>query len=179
VPFPFKDSFTLVISGAALAMSTLAYFQKRQESTQSLRKRLTDIMKELSDLTLKHATFKSLLDKSGYPPNYVGLLADQRRFFVREAATLADALGNEVSPHEKNLIAMTFDSIDLVEDADRFFESAAHMDGTPVDRGLAWRNYGRFLYTKRYFRTAGLPMRNLYWLLERATKEAATIVVLR
>lgn len=143
-----KDSAALAISAVALSVSLFSYFQKKRESTQGLRKRLTDVLKELSDLNLKDATFRSLEKKDGYPPNYIGLLADQRRFFVREAASLSDQLGNLVSPHEKNVIAQTFDNMDYVEEADRFFLSAAENSAPGVERGLALRNYGRFLYSQ-------------------------------
>jgi tetratricopeptide (TPR) repeat protein len=151
MPFELKDGITLSISLAAFGLSSLSFFQKRAESIQNLRKRLTEILKELSELTLKDATFRSLQNKDSYPPNYVGLLSDQRRFFVREAATLAETAGIDVSAHEKNLIAMTFDSIDFAEDAEHFFKSATEGDSSQIDRGLSWRNYGRFLYQQGSF----------------------------
>jgi tetratricopeptide (TPR) repeat protein len=150
-PFATKDVVTLALSALALAVALFSYFQKKAESTQGLRKRLTDVLKELSDLNLKDATFRSLEKKEGYPPNYIGLLADQRRFFVREGALLSDSLGTRVSPHEKNLIAQTFDNMDYIEDADRFFRSAAENSPPGIERGLAMRNYGRFLYRQGLF----------------------------
>jgi hypothetical protein len=80
-----RDWITLVASFLALMFSLLGYFQKNRETKQALRKQLTDTLKELSELNLKDATFRSLEDKKNYPPNYIGLLADQRRFFVRQA----------------------------------------------------------------------------------------------
>jgi hypothetical protein len=151
MPFELKDGITLAISVAAFTISSLGYFQKRTESKQVLRKQLTDVLKELAELNLKVASFQALEKKDGYPSNYTGLISDQRRFFVRQAAGLSDVLGDRmVSPHEKNLIAGTFDNMDYVEEAARFFKSAAE-NSSGIDRGLALRNYGRFLYNQGLF----------------------------
>jgi hypothetical protein len=147
-----KDTITATFSAVAFAVSIVNFAQKVLETRQARRKQLTDVLKELSELALKNATFQSLEKKDGYPQNYAGLIGDQRRFFVRQAAVLSDSLGNKfVSSHEKNLIAATFADLDYSEEASRYFRSAA--DCPPgLERGLALRNLGRFLYMQGAFK---------------------------
>lgn len=152
--FEPKDIATTAIGVAALTLSLVNYFQKRGETKQTLRKQLTDALKDLVELNLKATTFKSVDKKDGYPKNYLSLIGDQRRFLVRQAASLSDTLGNLVNTHEKIIIASTFASMDYVEDAERLFESAVATSAVGVDRGLALRNYGRFLYEQLEFEEA-------------------------
>ncbi len=147
-----KDTITTTFSVAAFAVSMVSIIQKVLETRQTRRKQLTDVLKELSELNLKNATFQSLENRDGYPQNYTALIGDQRRFFVRQAAGLSDLLGNKfVSSHEKNLIAITFAELDYFEEASRFFRSAAEYCPPGVERGLALRNLARFLYMRGTF----------------------------
>jgi tetratricopeptide (TPR) repeat protein len=141
-----KDWITLVASASALVISLISYRQKATESKLALRKQLTDTMKEITDVNMKEATYRTAEKKEAYPATYPGLLADQRRYLVRQAASLADSLGDLVNSYERVMIANTFDTLDYVEEAARFFKSAVETKQGNVEKGLALRAYGRFLF---------------------------------
>jgi tetratricopeptide (TPR) repeat protein len=146
-----KDLLPLPFSIAALVFSLVSYFQKKGERDQAFRKQMTDTLKELTELNLKDATFRGLKDKSTYPANYVGLLADQRRYLARQASSIFDEIPNLVNAHERVLIANAFQTVDYVEEAERFYNLAIHLTQSPVDKGLATRTYGRFLFDQARF----------------------------
>jgi tetratricopeptide (TPR) repeat protein len=141
-----KDWITLAASMSAFVFSIVSYSQKHSDARQAQRKQLTDLLKEIADMNLKADTFRALKDKSSYPPNYIGLLADQRRFLARQAASLTRAIPNLVGSFEFLLIAGAFQAIDYVEEAETFFEQAASQAKTLVEKGIAVRGYGRFLF---------------------------------
>ncbi len=144
-----KDWIALIASLSVFGFSVSGFFQKKAESRQAQRKQLTDVLKEISRLNLDDAQYSSITEderRAKYPHNYIGLLNDQRRFFVRQAALLADGLGKDASTFERGMIATTFDNMDYVDEAQRFFESAIARGQNELDKGIALRNYARFLY---------------------------------
>ena len=141
-----KDWITLVTSVAALIFSLLSYFQKSGDSKTALRKQLSDTLKEITEINTKDATFRFSKKKEDYPPNYIGLLNDQRRYLVRQAGWITDRIGRLVTPFDRVMIAGTFGNMDYPDEAERFYKSAMKMKQSPVDKSLTFRNYGRFLY---------------------------------
>ena len=149
--WPPKDWVTLIASLSAFVFSFLAYLQKTAETKQSRRKQLTDTLKELSEINMKDSTFRATRDKDNLPKNYVAILSDQRRFLVLQASSLAEDLGDNVSPHEHVLIAAAFDAIDFVEDAERHYRAALKLKQNSIDEGMALRSYARFEFRQGQF----------------------------
>jgi tetratricopeptide (TPR) repeat protein len=146
-----KDWITLVASTAALVVSLLGYGQRSAEGRIALRKQLTDILQKLADLNTQADTFRALEGKAkrdDYPPNYLGLIGDQRRFLVRQAEFLSRKIRKMVSPYECILIAGTFDQIDDTSQAEQFYARAISEADNALDRGMARRGYARYLFSR-------------------------------
>lgn len=143
-----KDWITLIFSAAAFGVSVLGYVSKTRDTRLSLRKQLTEVLEKITDLNLEADTFRSLKTKDGYPPNFLRLISDQRRFLVREAAYISREISDLVSPYEYSLIAMSFDAIDDVGRAEDFFLLAIKRAQDALDRGIIRRQYGRFLFSQ-------------------------------
>lgn len=143
--FGGKDWAALVVSVLALTVSALSFFQKIGETSQTRRKQLTDVLQKLSDLNTEIEKFRSLKDKKDYPVNYTGLIDDQRRFLVRQAAYISRAIKGLVSPYEYLVMAGVFDGINDLDEAERFFKIASTAKHA-FDRGVALRGYARFLF---------------------------------
>jgi hypothetical protein len=132
-----KDWLTLVGTVVALIVSTFSLFQKRAESRLTLRKQLSDILSKLSEVNLEIAKARLVEEQSRTPDRTVGYLSDQRRYLVRQAAYLADKLGNEISTYEFLTIAWPFDGSDDTCEAERYFRRATEEQGDAVGHGLA------------------------------------------
>ena len=146
--FQPKDWATLLISTFALVFSILSFRQKAGEGRLALRKQLTDLLEKLTELNTEVSKFRYLREKKDeYPPNYIGLLNDQRRFIVRQAAFVASKIRNFVSPYEYLVIAGGFDSIDDTYQAESFYQLASKTDDL-LDRGIAIRGYARYLFNR-------------------------------
>jgi len=139
-----KDWIALMVSGLALALSLLSFRQKSTESRLTLRKQLTDLFEKLTTLNTEFARFKT--NKDNYPPGYPGLLGDQRRFFVRQASFIASQIRTLVSPFEYLLLAGGHDDINDWAQAEHFFQLAISSAADRIDRGIAIRGYGRYLF---------------------------------
>lgn len=139
-----KDWITLTFSAFALLISVLSFLQKSKDSRLALRKQLTDLCEKLTLLNTEAAKFEA--KPNDYPSGYTGMLNDQRRFFVRQAAFIADEIPDLVSPFEYLLIAGGLDDINDWGQAEEFFRLAKSTATNSIDRGLAMRKYGRYLY---------------------------------
>jgi tetratricopeptide (TPR) repeat protein len=139
-----KDWITLTASTFALLISVLSFWQRSAESRLAQRKQLTDLCEKLTLLNTEAA--KARDKPADYPPGYTGLLNDQRRFFVRQAAYLAARIDKLVTPFEYMLLAGGHDDINDWSQAEQFFEMAKKTAGNPIDRGLATRSYARYLF---------------------------------
>lgn len=142
--FAIKDWITFTASAFALFISILSFRQKASESRLALRKQLTDLFEKLTSLNTEFAKFRA--DTDDYPPNYPGLLSDQRRFLVRQAAFIASKIRPLVSPFEYLLLAGGHDDINDWSQAEHFFRLAISTASDAIDRGIATRGYGRYLY---------------------------------
>ncbi|PSL45452.1 hypothetical protein CLV51_104154 [Chitinophaga niastensis] len=71
----------------AIIFSAVTLIQKIVESNRGLRKQLTDILEKITSINIESEKAKA--NSVGFPANYQGLLNDQQRFFVRQAAYLA------------------------------------------------------------------------------------------
>jgi len=143
-----KDWITIGVSSAALLVSALGYIQKSVEGKLALRKQLTELLEKLADLNTEIAKFKALDSKGKadeYPPNYIGLQGDQRRFLVRQAEFVSRRIKKLVSPYEYLLIAAAFDGVDDIYQAEYFYKRAIDTATPPLDKGIAIRSYARFL----------------------------------
>jgi hypothetical protein len=141
-----KDWLTLTLSSAALFITLRSYFQKVNENRHTLRKQLTEVLEKLTDLNTEREKFRSLANQEGYPKNYPGLLNDQRRFFVRQAGYLAEQIPALVSPYECLVIAGAFADIEQVDPAEQWFQKACVDQSSAIDRAIAVRACGRFLF---------------------------------
>jgi tetratricopeptide (TPR) repeat protein len=144
-----KDWTTLVVSTFALVFSIFSLRQKAGEARLARREQLTDLLQKLSELNTEVSTYRALREakKDEYPPNYVGLINDQRRFLVRQAAFVAAKIKRLVSPYEYLIIAGGFDSIDDTYQAEYFYQLASKTKDQ-IDRGIAIRGYGRYLFNR-------------------------------
>jgi hypothetical protein len=110
---------------------------------------------ELTDLNTEGSKYDSLKDKTGYPGNYRGLINDQRRFHVRQAAYLTKRVPELVSPYEYLVIGGSFSDVEDIETAEQFYQRASrspsrqHERESPdetFDQVIALRGYARFLF---------------------------------
>jgi tetratricopeptide (TPR) repeat protein len=138
-----KDTVTLVASIIALVFSIITLYQKKLDKNAAMRKQLTDTLEKLTMLNIENEKFN--IDKTGFPTNYAGLLNDQRRFFVRQAAAIAKEITGLVYPFEWSIIAWSYNRIDETEEAGEFFQLAMKNAKTAIDKGLANRSYAVFL----------------------------------
>lgn len=145
-----KDFFTLFLSFLAIIISVSSYIQKKSENQISLRKQLTEFLEKLTEINLESAKFmhQRLNSKDDLPPDYVKHLNDRRRFLVRQAAFIADKLENKdmVDGYEYLLLANNFNVTDDLKRAEKFFKEAIKSN-VKLDRGMAHRKYGQFLFT--------------------------------
>lgn len=143
--FEPKDWVTLVASFFALTFSILTLRQKSGESRLELRKQLTELLEKITEFNIEVAKFRHLRNKNDeYPPNYIALLNDQRRFLVRQAAFVASRIKKLVSPYEYLLIAGGFGDIDDIYQAEYFYKIAAKAPDQR-DRAIATRSYANYL----------------------------------
>ena len=155
-----KDYLTLSGSLIALVFSTITLVQKLLEQSRGWRKQLTEILEKITDINLESEKSRNNT-KGDYPPNYQGLLNDQRRFFVRQAAFLTKKIPKQVSPYEWLIVAWGWVRIDEPEEAEHLFQSGIQSASSLVDRGLSNRSYaffladeGRLTEANRYFAEA-------------------------
>lgn len=145
-----KDWITLIASLSAFTFSALSYWQRSGDSKIGIRKQLTDTIQRLTDINTSvakyHALSKAKRDLE-FPPNYVRLLNDQRRFLVRQAEFLSRRIRPLVSPFECLLIASAFDEIDDTIRAEEFFRRACDA-ADAIDRGIALRGHGQYLLAR-------------------------------
>jgi hypothetical protein len=139
-----KDWVTLGASLSALIISLLSYRQKSKEGRIALRNQLTTLLEKLTDLNMNAELSK--VKKDDYPPNYINLLNDQRRFLVRQASFILTRITDLVSPYEYLLIAGSFDEINDPYQAEINFTSAIENATDAVDKGIAYRGFGRYLF---------------------------------
>lgn len=144
--FAFKDVLTLVVSFCALGLSVQSYFQRKAENRIGLRKQLTDMLEKLTDLNAEIAKYRSLKSKDGFPDNYPGILNDQRRFFARQAAYLANRIQALTSPYEYLVIAASLNEVEAVDQAEEYFRKALKMKNTPMEAARISRAYAQFLF---------------------------------
>ena len=154
--FQAKDWITLCASLSALFFSILTYRQKSGESRLSLRKQLTELLEKLTDLNLEAGKYRN--KKTDYPTNYLGLLNDQRRFFIRQAEFVAEQIPALVSPYEYLVLAGAFDETDDTPQADKYFNLAIASTSKKFDQGIATRGYGRFLFVQGNLQEARLKI---------------------
>jgi len=134
----------IVVSLVALAFSFLSYRQKDKEGKLGLRKQLTEILEKLTNLNVEDAKARS--QSEDYPLNYTGIINDNRRFLVRQAAYLAMQLDTRVSPYEYRIIADGFSSIHDVFEAGKFYEMGIQTAPVGFDKAIILRAYARFLF---------------------------------
>ena len=135
-----------MVSFCALAISLQSYLQRKSENRFSLRKHLTEVLEKITDLNTDVAKYRSLQNKEGYPQNYVAIVNDQRRFFARQAAHLADQIRDMTSPYEYLVIAGALSEVEAVDQAETYFKKALEMENTPMETARISRAYGRFLF---------------------------------
>lgn len=142
-----KDWVTLIGTAIALIFSTASLLQKHFEGKLAVRKQLSDILIKLSELNLLITKARVSEEETGKPDRTVGPLSDQRRYLVRQAAFLADRLGDDVSTYEYLMIAAAFDAADDTWQAESYFRRATTTKSAdPISAGLARRALARFLY---------------------------------
>jgi hypothetical protein len=153
-----KDWITFLASIFALLFAFISYRQKISENKNALRKQFTDVIERLSDLKFEIAEFGNLhhAEAAKLPDDYVIFKNDQRRFFVRQAIHLVRRIPKLVSRFEYLLIAEASDAVDEFTQAEIFYKRATRrslfskLTGTKrVERGIALRNYARYLYVDR------------------------------
>src|SRR6266566_7751578 len=155
----------LAVSMLALLVSTLSYAQKEEEGRSALRKQLTDTLHKLSDLKIEVVKYRALSEeeKSKLPSNYISFFNEQQRFLVRQGTHLAEQLPELVNRFEYLLLAEGANSVDEIEQAEALYKTAsrplpltAHIKSLlfslkparSVERGIALRNYGTYLFTE-------------------------------
>lgn len=143
-----KDWITLVASLSAVTFSALSYWQRSSAGRMMVRKQLTDVVERLTDIAAeiaKYHAFPPERRQTDFPPSYVALLNDQRRFLVRQAEFLSRRIRPLVSPYEYLLIASAFDSLDDTVRAEEFFRLATDTSEA-IDKGIALRSYAQYLF---------------------------------
>ena len=155
----------LAVSVLALLVSALSYAQKAEEGRSALRKQLTDTLHKLSDLKIDVVKYRALSEeeKSKLPSNYISFFNEQQRFLVRQGTHLAEQLPELVNRFEYLLLAEGANSVDEIEQAEALYKTAsrplpltAHIKSLlfslkparSVERGIALRNYGTYLFTE-------------------------------
>jgi tetratricopeptide (TPR) repeat protein len=141
----------LGIFGALL--TGLSFLQRESERKLAARKQLTELLEKLTSINTEIAKFRYVTNanlnpptSTALPPNFAGLLSDQRRFLVRQAAFIARAIRARVSPYEYLLIAEAFDGVDDPDQAEGHYTLAVDLAKDPFDKILALRGRGRFLF---------------------------------
>src|SRR5262249_34860779 len=127
------------------------YFQRSWETKLALRRQLNDILQKLTDLNTETSKYRALVNTprgAEYPPNYLSLVNDQRRFLVRQAAFIVQRVSRMVSPYEYLVIAGAFDGIDDTYEAEAFFEQAVRKAANRIERGIAIRARGRYFFAR-------------------------------
>jgi tetratricopeptide (TPR) repeat protein len=123
--------------------------QKGYETQRALRIQLTDVLNKIVSLNVENAKLPP--DGTlppGTPPSIKALLNDQRRFLVRQATYIMHQIEPLVSSFEYLLIAATYDNIDDVYQATRYFEIAQQRAEDDINRGIITRSYARFLFNQ-------------------------------
>ncbi len=146
-----KDVATIAISSAAFIFSVLGYFERHAQGKLAVRKQLTDVIEKLNDVNTEVAKFRALRDQgqaTNLPANFIGLMADQRRFLVRQAEYLARRVPHTVSPFEYLVIAQAFDAVDDVVKADEYFRQAVEHAVESVDVNIVRRSFARYLFVR-------------------------------
>jgi hypothetical protein len=142
------DWVTICISVVALFFSLISYLQKTGENKLSRRNQLTELLEKLTDFNTEIAIFRSGGNKDKtLPDNYVALLNDQRKVFVRQAAFLARKIKRLVNPYEYLVIGWAFEGVDDPEQAERMYLLSTKTKDA-FDRGIAVRSYARFLFNQ-------------------------------
>ncbi len=148
-----KDLVTVYISVVALGFSIISTYvtlrQKKHETMRTLRTQLTGVLDKMVALNLENAKLPPFGPlPPGTPSNIRSFLNDQRRFLVRQATYIMDDIEPLVSSFEYLLIAVTYDHIDHVDQARRYFEKARECAEDDINRGIITRSYARFLFNQ-------------------------------
>jgi hypothetical protein len=149
-----KDWITLGTGVVALFFSLLSYRQKTLETTNALRRQLTDVLEKLADLKFEIASYKSLPEakKTELPEDYVIFKNEQRRFFSNQAVHVAEQISPLVSRFENLLIADAASAVDDIEHAEIFYARATKREWWPfwragnIERGIALRTLAALLF---------------------------------
>src|SRR5438105_154091 len=132
-----KDWITLLASLSALIFSSLTFRQKKGEGQLLLRKQLTELLEKLSELNTEISKYRIAQSKKDeYPPNYIGLMNDQRRLLVRQADFISSKIPKLIANYEYLIIAGAFDGIDQTELAEKYFELAINTEQA-MEQGIA------------------------------------------
>lgn len=149
-----KDWITLLASISALIFSLLTFRQKTGEGQLSLRKQLTELLEKLSSLNTEISKYRNAQSKKDeYPPNYIGLMNDQRRLLVRQADFVSSKIPKLTATYECLVIAGAFDGVDQTELAEKYFELAISTEQA-VEKGIAVRGYARYLFNNGHIDSA-------------------------
>jgi tetratricopeptide (TPR) repeat protein len=148
-----KDNVTIYISAVALAIAIINFFitvrQKKKEDQRILRSQLTDVLAKIVSLNLENAKLPPHdLLPPGTPSNIKAFFNDQRRFLVRQAVYIIDQLEPPVGSFEYLMIAVTYDYIDDVSSAKRYFELALQRAEDDINRGIITRSFARFCFSQ-------------------------------
>jgi hypothetical protein len=143
-----KDWITLLASISALIFSLITYQQRRGEGRINLRKQLTDLLEKLSGLNANIYKYKNGQNKKEeYPPNYIGLMNDQRRLLVKHADFIASKAPKMIASYEYLVIAGAFDGIDETTLAEKYYNLSVNT-ARGLEKCIASRAYARYLFNE-------------------------------
>lgn len=146
-----KDPAAVIISSLALIVAALGYFQRSVETHIAKRKQLSDALLGLTQVNLELEKSRAASDALRTFSPIVGILNDQRRNLVRQAAFLIDRLPSDVSTPEFLTLAWAFNGIDDAFEAERSFIRAVAAASDDINRCIALRSYARFIFAESDF----------------------------
>jgi tetratricopeptide (TPR) repeat protein len=154
-----KDRVTIYISAVALGVSIISFYisvrQKRREDQRTLRSQLMDILAKIVLLNLEDAKLPPPgMLPSGTPSNIKAFFNDQRRVLVRQAVYIIGQMKPPPGSFEYLMIAVTYDNIDDVNSAKRYFETALQRAEDDINRGIITRSYARFCFSQGEYDSA-------------------------
>lgn len=144
--FELKDLVTVTVSFGALIVSLAGFFQRSAEAKIGLRKQLTDVLGELHKVNVELFKSNDPMTRDKYPENFGRMISDQKRFLVRQAKHLAEQIPRLVSPYENMALAVGFDDIDDIPQAETFFAHALERTSGEFETVIVHRQYARFLF---------------------------------
>jgi tetratricopeptide (TPR) repeat protein len=146
-----KDPAAVIISSLALIVAALGYLQRSFETRIAKRRQLSDALLGLTQVNLELEKTRSASDAVRTFSPIVGILNDQRRNLVRQAAFLIDRLPSDVSTPEFLTLAWAFNAIDDAFEAERSFIRAVAVAPDDINRCIALRSYARFTFAEGDF----------------------------